>query len=193
MELPRRRHLVHDEMRNQTFILVTTLVAAVAGLSLSARGVLSDAASAESLAVSTHASSTSTRSIPLASTTTSGAESSVSPPCTNSQVVVSDAGGGAGLGHEDQMLFFINDSQTACSLSGYPGVAGLNAAGQQIVQARRTTGGYLGGLLPGVLTLQWWNLDQANAHQLWWREPTFPRAPSSPAPATPHCSLHLRI
>jgi len=74
-------------------------------------------------------------------------------PCTNGQITVSDNGGGAGLGHEDQVLVFTNDSRSECTLTGYPGVAGLDASGAQASQATRTLGGYLGGLLAGVTAL----------------------------------------
>jgi hypothetical protein len=47
---------------------------------------------------------------------------------------------------------FTNQSQSACTLSGYPGVAGLDAQGNQAVQAVRTLAGYLGGLKPGDTT-----------------------------------------
>jgi len=85
--------------------------------------------------------------------TTVTTAASASPACTNSQVTVSDSGGGAGLGHEDQILLFTNNSSVACTLTGYPGVAGLNANGQQQVHATRTSSGYMGGLLPGTTTL----------------------------------------
>jgi hypothetical protein len=75
------------------------------------------------------------------------------PRCKNQQITVTDTGGGAGLGHEDQVLVFTNDSGSACSLSGYPGVAGLTPSEAQAVQADRTFSGYLGGLLPGVTAL----------------------------------------
>ena len=75
------------------------------------------------------------------------------PPCGNGQIAVSDTGGGAGLGHVDQVLVFTNTSHAACTLTGFPGVAGLNSIGQDEVQATRTLGGYLGGLLPGETTL----------------------------------------
>jgi Protein of unknown function (DUF4232) len=80
-----------------------------------------------------------------ASTTTSSAASD-GPPCRDGQVSVSDGGGGAGLGHEDQVILFTNQSKSICTLSGYPGVAGLDAQGNQVVQAERTLDGYLGGL-----------------------------------------------
>ena len=70
------------------------------------------------------------------------------PLCANSQIAISDPGGGAGIGHEDQLLVFTNRSANAGTLAGYPGVAALNSAGQLVVQARRMTGGYMGGLGP---------------------------------------------
>jgi hypothetical protein len=76
-----------------------------------------------------------------------------SPPrCKNAQITASDSGGGAALGHVDQVLVFVNNGHTACALSGYPGVAGLDSIGQPQVQARRTLSGYMGGLLPGHTT-----------------------------------------
>ena len=47
--------------------------------------------------------------------TTVTTAASTSPTCTNSQVTVTDSGGGAGLGHEDQILLFTNNSSAACS------------------------------------------------------------------------------
>jgi hypothetical protein len=75
------------------------------------------------------------------------------PPCDNSHITVSDSGGGAALGHEDQVLVFTNDGHSVCTLTGYPGVAGLNPSGAQVVQASRTLSGYLRGLLPGATAL----------------------------------------
>ena len=85
------------------------------------------------------------------STTTQPA-GSAAPPCRDDQISVSVAGGGAGLGHQDQVIAFTNQSPSTCSLSGYPGVAGLDAQGHQVVQAERTPNGYLGGLWNGATT-----------------------------------------
>lgn len=74
------------------------------------------------------------------------------PPCTNGHITVSDTGGGGAGGHEDQVLVFTNEGPSSCTLFGYPGVAGLNSEGQQAVQAHRSPGGYMGGLLPGITT-----------------------------------------
>jgi uncharacterized protein DUF4232 len=46
------------------------------------------------------------------------------------------------------LLRFENTRTRICKLTGYPGVAGLNAAGRQIIQAVRT----LHGFIPGVPT-----------------------------------------
>jgi hypothetical protein len=87
-----------------------------------------------------------------ASATTSPTTGS-SSACRDGQISVSNSeNGGAGLGHEDQVILFTNSSQSACSLSGYPGVAGLDAQGNQAVQAVRTPSGYLGGLASGDVT-----------------------------------------
>lgn len=48
------------------------------------------------------------------------------------------------MGHSGAALVFTNTSGQACSLRGYPGVAGLNDAGKQVTQAERTLTGYLG-------------------------------------------------
>lgn len=52
---------------------------------------------------------------------------------------------GAGAGHIGVLLTFTNVSSRACTLRGYPGVAGLDATGKQIAQATRTLNGYLAG------------------------------------------------
>jgi hypothetical protein len=73
------------------------------------------------------------------------AASATSPPCTNDQLGTSLGKEGAGLGHVGEAIVFTNVSTSACTLHGYPGVAGLDAAGTQIMQAGRTPSGYLGG------------------------------------------------
>ena len=58
----------------------------------------------------------------------------------------------AGAGHVGTVLVFRNTGTGRCALSGYPGVAGLDANGAQVAQARRTANGYLGGLQSGLTT-----------------------------------------
>jgi hypothetical protein len=54
-----------------------------------------------------------------------------------------------GDSHAGVVLTFANTGQIACQLQGYPGVAVLNASGQQVQQAARTPAGYLGGIRNG--------------------------------------------
>lgn len=95
--------------------------------------------------------STTTTSIGLAPSTTVG-----TPNCAFSQLDVS-ATGNSGAGHIGVVLRFKNTSTETCTLVGYPGVAALNAAGKQVVQAKRTLSEYLGGIptgqRPPVVTL----------------------------------------
>ena len=106
------------------------------------------AESSTSVLATTTFPSTSTASTRTATASVTSAAS----PCRDGQVAVSDFGGGAGLGHEDQVILFTNHSRSTCTLSGYPRVAGLNAQGRQVAQAERTLGGYLGGFQNGETT-----------------------------------------
>src|SRR3989442_952190 len=74
---------------------------------------------------------------------------SAAPPCRRPGVVVSVGAHDAGSGHRGVVLVFTNTGAQPCRLFGYPGVAGLDAGGAQVAQARRTPNGYLGGLASG--------------------------------------------
>ena len=74
------------------------------------------------------------------------AASATSPSCADDQLSTSLGKESVGLGHVGETIVFTNVSTSACTLYGYPGVAGLAAAGTQIIQAGRTPSGYLGGL-----------------------------------------------
>ncbi len=87
------------------------------------------------------------------STTTSTSAATTSA-CRNGQVSVSPSTIAGALGHQDSVLSFTNQSQSTCTLSGYPGVAGLDAQGNQAVQAERTPSGYMGGLRSGTTASQ---------------------------------------
>jgi hypothetical protein len=67
------------------------------------------------------------------------------PACANADLTVWVGGRGAGLGHVALTVVFTNHSHHQCTLHGYPGVAGMDIAGRQVTQARRTLSGYLGG------------------------------------------------
>ena len=66
------------------------------------------------------------------------------------RITVKPASGGDS--HAGEIILFTNTGQIACALTGYPGVAILNAKGQQVKQAARTPSGYLGGLRKGKPT-----------------------------------------
>ena len=70
--------------------------------------------------------------------------------CQNGQLAVTVLGNGAAAGSVGQVIGFINVSKVACTLTGYPGVAGLDAQGRQVAQAQRQLMGMLGGLANGA-------------------------------------------
>jgi hypothetical protein len=73
--------------------------------------------------------------------------------CAGPDVGVSGKMASAAAGHQGVVLLFVNNGSTSCVLYGYPGAAGLNASGAQVVQAKRTLTGMMGGLAPGVTAL----------------------------------------
>ena len=72
--------------------------------------------------------------------------------CQNGQLAVTVLGNGAAAGSVGQVIGFINVSKVACTLTGYPGVAGLDAQGRQVTQAQRQLMGMVGGLANGATT-----------------------------------------
>lgn len=72
--------------------------------------------------------------------------------CENGQIAVTVLSNGAAAGSIGQVFGFVNVSKVACTLTGYPGVAGLDAQGRQVIQARRQLMGMLGGLANGATT-----------------------------------------
>jgi Protein of unknown function (DUF4232) len=55
-----------------------------------------------------------------------------------------------GLTHHGYVIEFKNRGG-ACSITGYPGVDALNAAGHRVLSAKRTESGYLGGVASGPI------------------------------------------
>lgn len=105
---------------------------------------------------STTAPSTPTTA-PVSTTTTTTAPApaaTAGAACTNGQVTVavSPTAGGAAAGSIGLVLVLTNGSSSTCTLTGYPGVAGLDASGAQAVQASREAQGPLGGLETGSQT-----------------------------------------
>src|SRR2546423_8148786 len=79
--------------------------------------------------------------------------SAQAPECTLAHLRVSIHNGDAGSGHYGLVLVFKHDDSGTCVMRGYPGVAGLDANGNQVAQARRTLRGYLGGLQQPINTI----------------------------------------
>lgn len=71
------------------------------------------------------------------------------PDCTFTQLTTTADHLPGAAGHTGYVLRFSNHSAQACSLYGYPGVAGLDASGDQVSEATRMLRGYMGGLPAG--------------------------------------------
>jgi hypothetical protein len=77
-----------------------------------------------------------------------------SPPvtaaaCTAQSLRITGSAASGGDSHAGLVIVYTNTGQISCSMTGYPGLAILNAAGKQIIQAARTPSGYLGGIRNG--------------------------------------------
>ncbi|HEV7172783.1 DUF4232 domain-containing protein [Pedococcus sp.] len=97
-------------------------------------------------ASATSSAPTVTSAPPSASATTTGTNGApTSHGCANGDLSVAVGRSRAAAGHVGVALVFRNVSHAACSLYGYPGVAGLDSRGRQAIQATRTSDGYLGG------------------------------------------------
>lgn len=97
---------------------------------------------------------TTTGPAPTTTTTQPGVESTTTPTyqsgstCLNGQVDTTSTVGSAGLSHRALVVVFQNVSTSTCVLTGWPGVAGLDAQGAQVAQAAREPNGFNGGGLP---------------------------------------------
>ena len=96
-----------------------------------------------------------TASQTTASQTTASQGPTASGPaeCKIGQLDVSITAGDAGVGHRSKVVVFRNTGSTRCVLQGYPGIAALDGAGDQVAQAKRTPSGYLGGVASGKAPL----------------------------------------
>jgi hypothetical protein len=86
---------------------------------------------------------------PLLATGNATATGRAAAHCKDSQLRVREGRADAAAGHIGFRLRFHNSGSAPCTLRGYPGAAGLNKHGRQVVQAKRTKRGMLGGLKPG--------------------------------------------
>jgi hypothetical protein len=78
-------------------------------------------------------------------TTLPPSEIAAAPRCTTAELDVSALKFGAGLGNVAEVLAFKNVGAELCTLTGYPGVAALDARGGQVAQARRSLTAMMGG------------------------------------------------
>jgi len=93
---------------------------------------------------------TSTSHTPARSSTTGSPPTTSIPICTTSHLTISSGLSQGATGHISTVLLFANSGTTTCNITGYPGLAGLNASGTQVVQAQRTLRGFTGGLAQGA-------------------------------------------
>ena len=116
---------------------------AVLAIALAACGHSSKSSSSTSPGVSTTSAAVTTTTSPgSTSSATSASTVPLTLNCAFSQLGVT-ATGNSGMGHIGIVLVFKNTGPRTCRLMGYPGVAGLDAAGNQVVQAVRTLNGYI--------------------------------------------------
>jgi len=128
---------------------IATLAVATCTVSFTAcSSAAHSAGSTTSTRVATTATGVLKASTGSTSTTVPATQAKVATPnCTFSQLLVTATGDSA-TGHIGVLLRFENSRTRTCKLTGYPGVAGLDAAGRQVIQAVRT----LHGFIPGVPT-----------------------------------------
>jgi hypothetical protein len=133
-------------LRRIATLAVATFLVPFAACSSSAHS----ASSTTSTRAATPTTGESTPSTGSTSTTLPAKEAkSATPNCTFAQLAVTATGDSA-AGHIGVLLRFENVRTRICNLTGYPGVAALDAAGRQVIQAVRT----LHGFIPGVPTGQ---------------------------------------
>ena len=75
---------------------------------------------------------------------TAPAQASGPSACLGTQIAVSAGQSDGAAGHIGARVVLTNTSTRSCTLYGFPGVAGLDAAGKQQVQAKRVTSAYFG-------------------------------------------------
>jgi hypothetical protein len=134
----------------------TSIKAGVVGTAVVLAGLVAGGCSSGPAARTSAPPSTSTSKSSAVSTTvpaTSTVSSTTAPQvtnaavaCQNSDIKVIPLGYGAAAGNVAETIGFVNVGDRSCFLSGYPGVAGQNAQGNQVVQATRELNGMLGGV-----------------------------------------------
>ena len=100
------------------------------------------AAACSSTASSSSSSTTSAKTTTTAkvTTTTKATTTTAAGPvrCTSATLSVTAGASNGSAGHVNTPVVFTNTSSAPCTLFGYPGVAGLDASGNQAAQATRS-------------------------------------------------------
>ena len=106
---------------NRRFLILTLSAVALVGAACS----------------STTSSSSTTTSAPSTSTTSMATTTTKTNWCSTSSLTITAGEPSGAAGHVMMTLNFKNTSTTTCVTGGFPGVAGTNSSGAQIVQATR--------------------------------------------------------
>jgi Domain of unknown function (DUF4232) len=133
--------------------IIALAAAAIAGLTAcstpTASGPRPDAGSNGTLGAGATSSSAPPSPDGGATTGSNGGGGGANANCTLDHLSVTGKPSSAAAGHQSKVLVFTNTGNTVCRLFGYPGVAALDASGNQIAQATRTLSGYMGGIPSG--------------------------------------------
>ncbi len=130
--------------RPAALVLAVGVSLAVAGCSSSSKKTPAPSPTTSPSASPTPSGSPTPTATPTPSATPTPTPSPTTTPvepaiyCRLSELSVTPGQSNGAAGSITVPVLFKNISQRTCSLQGYPGVAGLNAAGQQVTQAVRT-------------------------------------------------------
>lgn len=116
--------------------IVPLALAAVAVVGAACSSSSSSSSSTTAAKTTTTAAEVTTTTAKAATTTTTG-----TPRCSASMLTVTSGPSNGAAGHVLTPIVFTNSSKTTCTLTGYPGVAGLDGSGSQIAQASRASTG----------------------------------------------------
>lgn len=161
-------------MMNSRLRLSVPFALAAAGIVLTGCQSSSSVSSSIQSTASASASATSSAAAASAPTTAASTGSSVGAAaisgCTAAQLKVAytdnaqiKAGSLDGMSHVDNVVTFTNTGSASCQLGGYPGVAALDSAGKQVMQAARmSVAGKLITLAPGAVASAMVSADTAS-------------------------------
>lgn len=126
--------------------LISFLVAAGTGLASCGGSSPTPAATATRRTSATGTTQVAPSTTPSSSTTEFAPSTSGAAPCRTGQLRIQVGTGRGAAGNAGQAVEFTNVGETSCAMSGYPGVAALDAQGDQVAQAERRATGMMGGL-----------------------------------------------